>query len=63
MADFMHQMIAVFKGSDDQEVKECFTVDNPYSASLTSFGNISLLDDNGDPWTFDEDTDCFEIKE
>lgn len=48
MADFMHQMIAVFKGSDDQEVKECFTADKHYSASLTSFGNISLLDDNGD---------------
>ncbi|WRH07558.1 hypothetical protein [Escherichia phage phiD2-2] len=55
--------MAVFKCSDDQEVKECFTVDKPYNASLTSFGNISLLDDNGDPWIFDEDTDCFEIKE
>ncbi|UIU28280.1 hypothetical protein SA12KD_64 [Escherichia phage vB_EcoS_SA12KD] len=63
MADFMHQMIAVFKGSEDEEVKECFTVDKHYNASLTSFGNISLLDDNGDPWVFDEDTDCFEIKE
>ncbi|ATN94137.1 hypothetical protein HOS16_gp59 [Shigella phage vB_SflS-ISF001] len=63
MADFMHQMIAVFFGSKDEEVKDWNTVDKPYNRSLTSFGNISLLDDNGDPWEFDEDTLCFEIKE
>lgn len=63
MADFMHQMIVVFKGSEDEEVRECFTIEKSYSASLTSFGNISMIDDNGDQWIFEDDTDCFEIKE
>lgn len=59
--NFMQSAKLLFKGSDHEEVQECFTAGKFYHADQTSNGDFRVNDDNGDNWHIDRDDDDFEV--